>query len=163
MQSHREALAATPTYFKLKTGEQFLARPLTEKDNCELEDWVRRQYLSNTRRALQGMPAAEREEFMRLALDECQKLSIRYGIGQTWLVETIKGLVRLSFQFIKKDTSLTEEEWSNKFFPEGIVDQEHLDEFNFVMQHLTPKIPEEVEEKVLKDIDPLDEIREKKV
>jgi hypothetical protein len=160
-QSHQAAMAQAPTTLKLKSGETFIATPLTEKDQCELEDWARRVYLDNTRRAVKELPAADRDEYMRLALDECQKISIRYGLGQEWLVGTVKGLCRLSYQFIKKNCNLTAEQWEKKFFPEGIVDHENMEEFNFVMQHLTPKIPEPVKQSVEKEIDPYNEIQKK--
>lgn len=119
--SHREAMSQTPVPFTLPNGTVVNLHPLTERDYNEIDAWIKHQYMENVVSACNRLPREEREQLMKVALEEAAALTFQHGQGNKILLSSTFGVSRLAYQLIRKGTTMTFDEFHSVLFPDGFL------------------------------------------
>jgi hypothetical protein len=97
----RMTAASIPITFKDGTTYQF--SPLTDKSIDEIDEWIQAKVIETARNSLKpDTPQAEREETLRIAMQESQKVSFLNDDGLT-LLATIPGMTYLCWISLRKE------------------------------------------------------------
>lgn len=142
-------MAQAPVEFRLASGKIYQATPFTERDICELDEYIRFKYMENARKAVEYATPTERKELLSIALDNSCSLTWTQGKGRE-IIQSLDGVVRFAYQMIKKNTNVSLEQ-----FRKVLLDEEHLQEniesiwetYNTVNK----SVPKEVETEVIDD------------
>jgi hypothetical protein len=98
-------VTAAPAVLKFKTPEgkilELQFSPLSDMDSDEIDEWLQARLIENTRRSVEHLSQAVREEMIQLAMKtslEVTFLSLR-GVK---MLATLPGMVRVCWQSIRK-------------------------------------------------------------
>ena len=139
--SHREAMSQSPVPFTLPNGMAVQLYPLTERDYTEIDAWIKHQYMENVVSACNRLPREEREQLMKVALEEAAALTFQHGHGNKILLSSTHGVTRLAYQLIRKGTSMTFDEFHRILFPEGFLTVEGTEALNNMLTSVYREIP----------------------
>ena len=140
--SHREAMSQTPVPFTLPNGTVVNLYPLTERDYTEIDAWIKHQYMENVVSACNRLPREEREQLMKVALDEASTLTFQHGQGHKILLSTTYGVTRLAYQLIRKGTTMSFDEFHAILFPNGFLTVEGTEALNNMLISVYRNIPQ---------------------
>jgi len=112
--------------FMLPNGIQVMLGHLRQKDYESLDNWVRQRYMSNVKSVTEGLPAYEKQEFLKVALTEASKMTFQFGEGQNILLSSTYGVCRMSYQTIR-NPQMSFEEFHEMLFPEGFLNEQGVE------------------------------------
>ena len=139
--SHREAMSQTPVPFTLPNGTVVTIYPLTERDYNEIDAWIKHQYMTNVVSACNMLPREEREQLMKVALEEAAALTFQHGQGNKILLSSTFGVSRLAYQLIRQGTSMTFDEFHKVLFPDGFLTIEGTKALNDMLTSVYRNMP----------------------
>jgi len=139
--SHREAMSQTPVPFTLPNGTVVTIYPLTERDYNEIDAWIKHQYMENVVSACGMLPREEREQLMKVALEEAAALTFQHGQGNKILLSSTFGVSRLAYQLIRQGTSMTFDEFHKVLFPGGFLTIEGTKALNDMLTSVYRNMP----------------------
>jgi len=136
-------MAQSPVPFTLPNGTVATIHPLTERDHNEIDAWIKHQYMENVVSACNMLPREEREQLMKVALEEAATLTFQHGHGNKILISSTFGVARLAYQLIKKGTTMTFEEFHSLLFPEGYLTVEGTETLNSMLTSVYRQLPKQ--------------------
>jgi hypothetical protein len=134
-------MAQSPVPFTMPDGTGVTLFPLTERDHNEIDAWIKHQYMENVVSACNMLPREEREQLMKVALEEAATLTFQHGQGNKILLSSTFGVARLAYQLIKKGTSMTFEEFHHLLFPEGYLTVQGSEALNNMLTSVYRHLP----------------------
>jgi hypothetical protein len=140
--SHREAMAQSPVPFTLPNGQVVNLYPLTERDYNEIDSWIKHRYMENVVDSCKMLPREEREQLMKVALEEASALTFQHGQGNRILLSSTLGVTRLAYQLIRKGTTFSFDEFHNILFPEGFLTVEGTEALNEMLSSVYRALPQ---------------------
>jgi hypothetical protein len=140
--SHREAMAQSPVPYTLPNGQVVNLYPLTERDYNEIDSWIKHRYMENVVESCKMLPRDEREQLMKVALQEAAKLTFQHGHGHEILISSTLGITRLAYQLIRKGTTFSFDEFHNILFPDGFLTEVGVDALNEMLSSVYRELPQ---------------------
>jgi hypothetical protein len=140
--SHREAMAQSPVPFTLPNGQVVSLYPLTERDYNEIDSWIKHRYMENVVDSCNMLPREEREQLMKVALEEASALTFQHGQGHRILLSSTLGITRLAYQLIRKGTTFSFDEFHNILFPDGFLTVEGTEALNEMLSSVYRALPQ---------------------
>jgi hypothetical protein len=144
--SHREAMAQSPVPYTLPNGQVVNLHPLTERDYNEIDGWIKHRYMENVIESCKMLPRDEREQLMKVALEEASALTFQHGHGNRILLSSTFGVTRLAYQLIRKSTIFTFDEFHNILFPEGFLTVEGTNALSEMLAAVYRPLPSKPQE-----------------
>jgi hypothetical protein len=141
MYSHREAMAQSPVSYTLPNGQVVNIYPLTERDYNEIDGWIKHRYMENVVDSCKMLPRDEREQLMKVALEEASALTFQHGHGNKILLSSTLGVTRLAYQLIRKGTTFSFDEFHNILFPDGFLTVEGTEALNDMLSSVYRPLP----------------------
>jgi hypothetical protein len=139
--SHREAMSQTPVPYTLPNGQVVNLYPLTERDYNEIDSWIKHRYMENVIDSCKMLPREEREQLMKVALEEASALTFQHGHGNRILLSSTLGITRLAYQLIRKGTTFSFDEFHNILFPDGFLTVEGTNALNEMLSSVYRELP----------------------
>jgi hypothetical protein len=140
-------MAQTPVPFTLPNGQVVNLYPLTERDYNEIDSWIKHRYMENVVDSCKMLPREEREDLMKVALQEASALTFQHGHGNKILLSSTLGVTRLAYQLIRKGTTFSFDEFHNILFPEGFLTVEGTEALNEMLSSVYRALPQVSEKK----------------
>jgi hypothetical protein len=134
-------MAQAPVPFTLPNGMAVTLHPLTERDYTEIDSWIKHLYMENVVMACSKLPREEREQLMKVALEEAAALTFQHGQGNKILLSSTFGVSRLAYQLIRKGTDISFDEFHTILFPDGFLTTEGTEALNNMLTSVYRNIP----------------------
>ena len=96
------------------TGKDFQANPLTDRDNAELDAYVKKEIIATAVEAAESLPKSAQEKVLDAAIRQASGISWSTDEGSQ-VMASLTGTIRLAYQMIKRNHDIGWEEFKDHF------------------------------------------------